>query len=240
VSSLRTTTWGTGERVAVLLHGMMGSAQQYHRVGPALADRGYRAVAVDLPGHGNSPPARSDLAAWAAAVTAVVPKHPALAIGQSLGGAVLAAAVPKLQPARAVYVDIPLTATPGPPRTADELTAKFTTAQAGRTTEALRISKPAWSETDREVEATAAQQFDIATAVALELGDNQHQAPTADTPSLVIHADPSRYVSATRAAELVAESFTVRAIPGADHTIWYSHFDQFMATLDEWVGNDTT
>ncbi|MFF1819521.1 alpha/beta fold hydrolase [Kribbella sp. NPDC058245] len=240
MSSLRTTTWGSGERVAVLLHGMMGSAQQYHRVGPALADRGYRAIAVDLPGHGNSPPARSNLAAWATAVTASVPTNPALAIGQSLGAVVLAAAVPKLQPVRAVYVDIPLIASAGPPHTAEELTAKFTAAQAGRTADALRVSKPAWSETDRQVEATAAQQFDIATAVALELGDNQHQAPTADTPSLVIHADPSRYVSTTRAAELQALGFDVRAIPGADHTIWYSHFDQFMAALDEWVGNDTT
>ncbi|MFI5732945.1 alpha/beta fold hydrolase [Kribbella sp. NPDC051587] len=97
------------------------------------------------------------------------------------------------------------------------------------------MTKPAWSETDRQVEATAAQQFDIATAVALELGDNQHQVPTPDTPSLVIHADPSRYVSSTRAAELQAETFTVHAIPGADHTIWYSHFDQFMATLDSWL-----
>ncbi|MFI5732944.1 alpha/beta hydrolase [Kribbella sp. NPDC051587] len=113
MSSLRTTTWGTGERVAVLLHGMLGSAQQYHRIGPALADRGYRAVAVDLPGHGNSPPARSDLAAWATAVTAVVPNHPALAIGQSLGGVVLAATA--LQPERSVFVDIPLIASSGPP-----------------------------------------------------------------------------------------------------------------------------
>jgi pimeloyl-ACP methyl ester carboxylesterase len=211
---------------------MMGSAQQYHRVGPALATRGYRAIAVDLPGHGNSPAARSNLSAWAAAVTASVPASPALAIGQSLGGVVLAAAA--LQPARAIYVDIPLTASPGPPRTAEELAAKFTAAQAGRTVEALRTSKPAWSDADRRVEAAAAQQFDVATAVALELANDEHPAPPTAIPSLVIHADPSRYVSATRAAELQAQGFTVRAIPGADHTIWYSHFAEFMTALDDW------
>ncbi|TDD59507.1 alpha/beta fold hydrolase [Kribbella antibiotica] len=211
---------------------MMGSAQQYHRVGPALATRGYRAIAVDLPGHGNSPTARSGLSAWAAAVTDAVSGHPALAIGQSLGGVVLAASA--LQPARAVYVDIPLTASPGPPRTAEELTAKFTAAQAGRTLAALRKSKPAWSDADRQVEATAAQQFDVATAVALELANDKHPTPATDVPSLVIHANPSRYVSATRAAELQAQGFTVRAIPAADHTLWYSHFAEFMAALDNW------
>ncbi|MET7283890.1 hypothetical protein ABZS29_37010 [Kribbella sp. NPDC005582] len=34
---------------------MLGSGQQFWRVGPALAARGFRAVAVALPGHGDSP-----------------------------------------------------------------------------------------------------------------------------------------------------------------------------------------
>lgn len=37
--------WGSGDRVAVLLHGLMGSRRQFHRVGPALAELGYRAIA---------------------------------------------------------------------------------------------------------------------------------------------------------------------------------------------------
>ncbi|GAB3923944.1 alpha/beta fold hydrolase [Kribbella albertanoniae] len=232
MDSLRTTTWGEGDRVAVLLHGMMGSAQQFWRLGPALAARGYRAIAVDLPGHGNSPTADADLAEWAAAVTDSVPTNPELALGHSLGGAVLAAS--QLRPSRAVYVDIPLTAAAGPTRTAAELTAKFTAAQAARTVEALRRTKPAWSDTDREVEAAAARQFDVPTAVALELADNR-AVQTPHVPSLVIHADPSRYVSANRAAELRSLGFQVRAIPGADHCPWYSHFDQFLSTLSDWV-----
>ncbi|WP_405058763.1 alpha/beta fold hydrolase [Kribbella sp. NBC_01505] len=236
MNPLRTTTWGEGDRIAVLLHGMMGSAQQYHRVGPALADRGYRAIGVDLPGHGNSPTAESDLATWAVAVAASVPANPALAIGQSLGGVVLAAALPALQPARAVYVDIPLTAPASSPQTAADLTAKFAAARAGRTVEALRRTKPTWSDTDREVEAAAAKQFDIPTAVALELAYTEHPP---FTPDVLIHAAPSRYVTPTRAAELRTLGFDVRAIPDADHTIWYSQFAEFLSALDEVVANDT-
>ena len=46
---------GEGDRVAVLLHGMMGSAESWHRVVPLLVERGFRVLALDLPGHGLSP-----------------------------------------------------------------------------------------------------------------------------------------------------------------------------------------
>ncbi|WP_406055136.1 alpha/beta fold hydrolase [Kribbella sp. NBC_00889] len=232
---LRTVEWGEGRRVAVLLHGMLGAGEQFWRVGPALAERGYRAVAVDLPGHGGSPAAPdADLGMFAASVVETVGCEPELAIGHSLGGVVLAEALPVLRPARAVYVDIPL-ADDGAQRTADELTSGFMTARAGRTVEALRISKPAWSEKDREVEASAAERFDVATAVALELAHGASQPPTAEIPSLVVRAEPSRYVSKARAAELAALGFEVRSVPGAGHSIWYGHFSEFMAALEGWI-----
>ncbi len=275
---LHPTTWGEGERVAVLVHGMLGSGQQFWRVGPALAERGYRAVAVDLPGHGDSPiDHHGDLASWAAAVVETVGPHPALVLGHSAGGVLLAAALPALQPTQAVYVDLPLTATTQPRRVVEErslpstsssgwrstgpqpadaagevcaralpadpaLTARFTAARNGRTAEALRESKPRWTEQDREVEAAAAERFDIHTAVAVQLAHDNHpvaQPPSARIPSLVVHADPSRYVTPARADELRALGFRVHAIPGADHCLWYSHFAEFMAALDSFVGKDT-
>ncbi|GAA1673987.1 hypothetical protein GCM10009745_16300 [Kribbella yunnanensis] len=173
MDTLRTTTWGEGDRVAVLLHGMMGSSHQFWRI-PLTT------------------------------TAAVEPTTKFTAAGAS--------------------------------RAAVDLTAKFTAAQASRTVDALRRTKPAWSDTDRDVEAAAAIQFDVPTAVALEFADNRMQTPVADIPSLVIHADPSRYVSAARAAELQSLGFQVRAIPGADHSIWYSHFDEFLSALDAFVG----
>lgn len=235
---LTTVEWGEGGRVAVLLHGMLGAGEQFWRVGPALAERGYRAVAVDLPGHGGSPAApEADLRMFAASVVETVGCEPELAIGHSLGGVVLVEALPALRPSRAVYVDIPLTDEGSKP-TAGDLASRFRTAQAGRTAEGLRISKPAWSERDREVEASAAERFDVATAVALELAHARNpvsQPPTAEIPSLVVRAEPSRYVSKARAAELAALGFEVRSVPGAGHSIWYGHFDEFMHALDGWI-----
>ena len=41
--------------VAVLVHGVMGWHRTWWRVGPALAERGWRVIAVDQRGHGHSP-----------------------------------------------------------------------------------------------------------------------------------------------------------------------------------------
>jgi len=53
---LATRTWGDpGGPVVVLVHGVAASTATWWRVGPALAERGYHVLAVDLPGHGASP-----------------------------------------------------------------------------------------------------------------------------------------------------------------------------------------
>lgn len=56
---LHTTTWGSGDRIALLVHGLMADHRTWRRVGPALSERGYRVVAVDLRGHGASGRARA-------------------------------------------------------------------------------------------------------------------------------------------------------------------------------------
>ena len=44
------------ERVALLVHGYPESSYMWHEVLPALADAGWRALAPDLPGYGDSEP----------------------------------------------------------------------------------------------------------------------------------------------------------------------------------------
>jgi pimeloyl-ACP methyl ester carboxylesterase len=228
---LATRDWGTGGKVAVLLHGMLGSAHQFRQVGPALAARGYHAIAVDLPGHGRCPTAPdATLDLFAESVIETVGTTPALAIGHSLGAVVLAAALPVLRPAAAVYVDVPFS--PGQPPAADLIT-KFTAAKARRTLEQLRYRKPDWSEEDRLVEAEAARQFDPATAAALEGGYLPSGPPNTSTPSLLIRADPSDYVSTGRAAELQQLGFRVVSIRGAGHAVWYTHLAEFLAVVQD-------
>ena len=50
-----TIEWGQpGGRPILLLHGVTSSARTFWRLGPALAAVGWRAVALDLPGHGHT------------------------------------------------------------------------------------------------------------------------------------------------------------------------------------------
>jgi pimeloyl-ACP methyl ester carboxylesterase len=64
---LATRTWDDGAEpsrpLAVLVHGVTSSSRTWWRVGPALAERGFRVLAVDLRGHGASPGPVAGLAA---------------------------------------------------------------------------------------------------------------------------------------------------------------------------------
>jgi pimeloyl-ACP methyl ester carboxylesterase len=47
-------SYGEGDRVIVLVHGLLMNRRMFERLGPALAERGNRAICVDLLGHGRS------------------------------------------------------------------------------------------------------------------------------------------------------------------------------------------
>ncbi len=47
-------SYGEGDRVIILVHGLLMNRHMFERLGPALADRGNRAICVDLLGHGRS------------------------------------------------------------------------------------------------------------------------------------------------------------------------------------------
>jgi len=233
---LHAREWGTGHRVAVLLHGTMADSAAWWQVGPALAGRGYRVIAVDLPGHGRSPSCPA--ATVEMAVTSLlesVPGEPELAIGHSRGGSVLAAAASQLRPRRAVYVETPFVVAGHVDREA--LTAALAAAQRERTLEYLRRERSWWTEDDRVAEAGAARLFDVATAVSMSVSAAGRDLTPAATvlPSMVLVADPSAYVPEAEAGRLAARGFEVRRVPGAGHSVWYGFFDQFMAALDGWI-----
>ena len=232
--TLHVDSVGHGSEVAVLLHGMMGSSESWWRVVPLLVERGYRVLAVDLPGHGLSdrdPSLTIDRAADA--VVATVERRsagePALAMGHSFGGLVLAAASARLRPKLAVYVDSPFSGRGGWNR--DEVAAEYESDRRARTVDGLRASRPYYSDQDCLVEGRAAERFDPATAAAVAAADGGSWPPAPG--SIVIRADPSDYVSDETASGLRQRGVHVRSIPGSAHSIWYSHFDQFVASLPE-------
>lgn len=230
---------GSGDKVVLLLHGMTGSAESWWRIAPALAERGYRVLALDLPGHGLSD-RDSRLTIEVAAQTlvdtveALAPGKTVTAIGHSYGGTVLAAAADRLPLALAVYVDTTCAFDGGENRAA--LTAQYERDRqlrmdAGR----LRESRPFYSETDARVEARAAARFDPATSASISCGADVAYLPGAG--SILVRADPSHFVQKEDAESLAASGVDVRSVPGAAHTIWYSHFDEFCVTLPELFGS---
>ncbi|MFI6035342.1 alpha/beta fold hydrolase [Streptomyces sp. NPDC051315] len=100
---LHTQEWGTGERLAVLVHGIMADHRTWHELVPVLTSQGYRVVAVDLRGHGASARGAYAPQLFAEDLLETLPRGPELALGHSLGALALALAVEELAPERAVY-----------------------------------------------------------------------------------------------------------------------------------------
>jgi len=234
---LHTQEWGSGDRVALLVHGIMSDHRTWRRVGPALADRGYRVIAVDLRGHGLSPrgsgatPAdRYSPALFADDLVDTLPTGADLALGHSLGGLTLRYAVDRLKPQRAVYSD------PAWQFARAEVDPAMFVAfqQAGR--EQISTMNPRWEEADVDVELATLAAWDSDSALALAGNHAYAGLPEAPAvPSLVQLADQSFLIGPEDAAQLRERGFEVRTVPGAGHTIHRDDFEGFMASLDGWI-----
>ncbi|EME19557.1 alpha/beta fold hydrolase [Rhodococcus triatomae] len=223
--TLHVQEWGSGDRVAVLIHGLGNSSDSWWRVGPALAEHGYRVVAVDLPGHGRSAPlAAYDTEVLAAAVVASVPREPALAIGHSLGGLVLAHAVSELRPEIAVYEDPAFVVSPDP------AVAEHFRRQKRWGIADFEREHPRWEDTSLRHKLAALAAWDATT---VDHFGSFAPAPvaTAVVPSVIVLADPSRLVPPPFADTLSGRGFAVDVVPGSGHVIHLDDHDGFLAAL---------
>lgn len=229
---------GTGPRTLLLLHGMMGSSESWWRTIPLLTAQGWRVLALDLPGHGLS--SRDPLLTIERAAQSVVetvrhlaPNRPITAVGHSYGASVLAEAATMLKPDLAVYIDAGLTLSGGQDRQA--LIDRYESDRRRRTSAtALRASRPFYCVRDAEAEARAAARFDPATMASVSCGPDHSWLP--EPGSIVIRADPSAWVSDDDVRRFTKHGIAVRGIAGAAHTVWYSHFEEFTASLPELFG----
>ncbi|GGS09728.1 hypothetical protein Snoj_16180 [Streptomyces nojiriensis] len=229
---LHTQTWGEGDRVALLIHGIMADHRTWRRVGPALADHGYRVIAVDLRGHGASGRGEYSPGLFADDVVETLPAGAELAIGHSLGGLTLSLAVDRLRPARAVFSDPAFHLAAPADGIGPEVLARFKTA----TKEQIRAMNPRWEEVDVDIELETLAVWDERTALSLApLAGTDLMPPAPVVPSLVQLADPSVLIDEERAQLLGSRGFEVRSVAGAGHTIHRDDFDGFMASLEGWL-----
>ncbi|MDX2523499.1 alpha/beta fold hydrolase [Streptomyces europaeiscabiei] len=229
---LSTREWGAGDRTALLVHGIMSDSRTWRRVAPALAERGYRVIAVDLRGHGTSPRGEYSPQLFADDLVDTLPEQADLVIGHSLGGLALSLAVERLRPARAVYSD-PAWSSADPGRhIGPEVFASFKRATRAQTA----AFNPRWDSEDVDIEMATLAAWDAASVHFLGGRPLTGFVPDRPAvPSLVQLADPSSLVGTADADRLRASGFEVRTVVGAGHTIHRDDFDGFMKSLDGWI-----
>lgn len=222
---------GTGDKVALLIHGALSDHRTWHAVEDHLVGLGYRVVAPDLRGHGRSPRGAYSPDLLAADLVENLPAGADVAIGHSMGGLALAHAVERLRPARAVYSDpgfllrnVPAAATAGMRRMV-----------AGATAGSVRAMNPRWSEEDVAAELAGFALFDPEFLTATEEFAQDYLPEAPVVPSLVQLSDPSLCVDAQGAALLERRGFEVRVVPQAGHCIHRDDLPGFLKSLAGWI-----
>ena len=107
---------GEGDRVLILVHGLLMNRRMFDRLGPALAERGNRVICVDLLGHGRSDRPEDlrlySMPLFARQVVALIDHlglDSAVVGGTSLGANVaLELATRRPEHARALFVEMPV------------------------------------------------------------------------------------------------------------------------------------
>ena len=236
------------EPLAVLVHGVTSSSRTWWRVGPALAERGYRVLAVDLRGHGASPRAVAGLsvADLAADVAETVEGPVDLLVGHSLGALVALELVGR-RPGlarRLVVEDPPGSASVDWAEVAAGIEADTRRAvtDPGGLLRELEAVNPAWppGEAERRV-ADLADCDGRAVAAALRPGvpfDLPALLAAAPLPVLLLLAEEalgSILLGLDRKAAVEAlPDGTTRVFP-AGHSVHREALDAWLAALDAWL-----
>ncbi|MEV0055686.1 alpha/beta hydrolase [Saccharopolyspora shandongensis] len=226
---LHTRTWGDGEPLAVLVHGLMSDSRTWHRVAPRLVERGYRVIAVDLRGHGESDRGPYTPQTWADDLAETVAPGADVVIGHSLGAAAVALAVDRLEPGRAVYCD-PAWLVDG------EFDMSIFKQFKSATREQITQFSPRWDAEDVDVELATLKDWDPDTVDGVGLIAAADTAPRdPGVPSLVVLAGDSPFCSDAAAHRMRERGLEVRVVPGVGHTLHRDDLNAFLESLKGWI-----
>jgi pimeloyl-ACP methyl ester carboxylesterase len=225
-----TVSWGRPDDPPLLLvHGVTSAAGIFWRVAPALAAGGWRVVAVDLPGHGETGAWQGrhrfadtavDLAGFIRAAGLEVPEL--VVLGHSWGGMVVAGLpMAGVAPRTLILLDPPAQA-----REALELMTQDPTETFYDSIDEARVGiramNPTWSDGDVEAKAIGLTKFEVEGALAILLHNGEWDA------GLAALSDPRAagvrvwYIRGEHeSGGLIPETFVpeLAARVGADHVL---------------------
>lgn len=226
--------WGSGDRVAVLVHGASGTAESMRPLGDELVARGYRVLAPDLRGHGASPRGGPyTIQALANDLIESLPAGVELAAGHSVGGKVLPWAVRGLAPERVIYLDPAWIAPPAPP---GGISLVKDDGSPMNVDDARRMYPDGTPEDwQAAVDRYLATDWRMFHDPLLQIRQTTVPPIPADAPSLVITADPSTLVTPVLAAALRVGGYEVRTQPGAGHGLFQEDMAAFLRTAEGWI-----
>jgi pimeloyl-ACP methyl ester carboxylesterase len=245
------TDAGAPGPVAVLVHGITGWYRTWWRVGPALADRGWRVVAVDQRGHGRSPriEGHADVADFAEDLEAIVDRLGGSVdalVGHSLGAAVaIELAHRRPNAARRLVLEDP----PAVTRADDvefqlHLEAEVIAARADPAAEVRRelAENPDWLPEDAEQDVEGRAMADLAGILASLRADTGVRvlelAPILTVPALYVLGAEGRSVMGGDARRRLLFELppASRAISmDAGHTVHRDRFEAYLEAVLSWL-----
>jgi pimeloyl-ACP methyl ester carboxylesterase len=247
--------WGGEGPPALLLHGITSSAASLWQVAPAIRAAGYRPIALDMPGHGESdlrPTYHIDeTAALVGAFADELRIHDGLLLGHSWGGATALALAGGRHPAQArfsrvVLVDpaLAMAASWGAERLPFYLDGVGEPPSA--TTPRLRANNPGWADADVYWKAIALEQCRAEQVRSLFQPSEEwslvERLGRVEAPLLLLLADPQYSVVSPERLEAARAALRpglgrLAVVPGAVHNMFRGPwFTPTMAALREWLG----
>ncbi len=236
---------------AVLVHGVTGWHRTWWRVGPALADAGWRAVAVDQRGHGTSPRIEGyttvqELAADLAVAIERIGAPVEALIGHSLGAAVAAEMAferPELVH-RLVLEDPPSVVRADDAEWHAHLEREHHAAIDHPEAEIARelAENPRWLEEDARQDVEGKQLADLPGILATFRRDTGARVldlvPRQTVPTLYVLGDESRSVFVGDARHQLEQTLPAcgrLVVMDAGHTVHRDRFEEYTDAVLDWI-----